>query len=190
MTNGTKVFIAGSRRLSRLNNGVKRRIDKIVEKGFAVLVGDANGADKAVQRYLHSKSYNSVIVFCMEGACRNNIGQWPTRTIKAADPTRRNFAYYSAKDRAMVDEADYGLMLWDGRSRGTLRSIVQLVQQGKPVLVYTSADKSFSALRQPNDLAKVLGHVDTADLYRLDPQLQHVQTGGDSSRRVETALLF
>lgn len=47
----TKVFIAGSRQLSRLNAEVKRRIDTMIEKGFTVLVGDANGADKAVQRY-------------------------------------------------------------------------------------------------------------------------------------------
>jgi adenine-specific DNA-methyltransferase len=48
----TKVFIAGSRRLSHLNAEVKRRIDTIAEKGFTGLVGNANDADKAVQRYL------------------------------------------------------------------------------------------------------------------------------------------
>lgn len=42
----TKVFIAGSRWLSGLNAEVKRRIDRMVEKGFAILVGDGNGADK------------------------------------------------------------------------------------------------------------------------------------------------
>jgi hypothetical protein len=51
----TKVFIAGSRRLSRLNADVKRRIDTTIEKDFTILVGDANGADKAVQRYLAEK---------------------------------------------------------------------------------------------------------------------------------------
>lgn len=55
----TKVFIAGSRRLSRLNADVKRRIDIMIEKGFTILVGDANGADKAVQRYLVEKGYRN-----------------------------------------------------------------------------------------------------------------------------------
>lgn len=41
-----KVFIAGSRRLSHLNEDVKGRIDTMIEKGFTILVGDANGADK------------------------------------------------------------------------------------------------------------------------------------------------
>ena len=90
---GTKVFIAGSRRLSRLNNDVKRRIDNIVDKGFPVIVGDANGVDKAVQQYLSSRNYTNVVVFCMEGGCRNNVGAWPMRTIRAADPGRRDIAY-------------------------------------------------------------------------------------------------
>ena len=47
----TKVFIAGSRQLSRLTADVKRRIDTMIEKGFTILIGDANGADKAVQRF-------------------------------------------------------------------------------------------------------------------------------------------
>ena len=73
--NGTKVFIAGSRRLSRLSNDVKRRIDNIIDKGLTVMVGDANGADKAVQRYLRSRHYSNVLVFCMQGGCRNNLGE-------------------------------------------------------------------------------------------------------------------
>jgi hypothetical protein len=101
--NGTKVFIAGSRRLSRLNHEVRRRLDTIVDKGFTVILGDANGADKAVQQHLGSKGYRDVLVFCMDTGCRNNVGGWPTRMIAARDPARRDFAYYSTKDRAMSD---------------------------------------------------------------------------------------
>jgi hypothetical protein len=43
-----KVFIAGSRWLSRLSADVRSRLDTIIEKGFTILIGDANGADKAV----------------------------------------------------------------------------------------------------------------------------------------------
>src|SRR2546421_8998575 len=136
MAKGTKVFIAGSRRLVRLSKDVKLRIDNIVDKGFTVFIGDANGVDRAVQQYLSSKNYDKVTVFCMEGGCRNNVGDWPTRIIAAPDGSRRDFSYYSTKDRAMVAETDYGLMLWDGKSRGTLRSIVDLVRQNKPVVVY------------------------------------------------------
>jgi hypothetical protein len=46
------VFVAGSRQISRLPAEVRSRLDTMIEKGFQILVGDANGADKAVQRYL------------------------------------------------------------------------------------------------------------------------------------------
>lgn len=190
MGTGTKVFIAGSRRLSRLNQDVRRRIDNIVDKSFTVIVGDANGVDKAVQRYLSSRHYSNVLVFCMEGGCRNNIGDWPIRPITAADPGRRDFAYYSTKDRAMVEEADYGLMLWDGRSRGTLTSIIHLVRQGKPVVVYIAPDKSFYTLRRSDHLTEMLGRFDPAALHRIDRELQAVATGSGSSRKVDTAPLF
>ena len=79
----TKVFIGGSRRVTRLNADVQRRIDKIIEQGFPILVGDANGADKAVQMYLRSRCYPKVDVFCTGGDCRNNVGDWPIRTVPA-----------------------------------------------------------------------------------------------------------
>jgi hypothetical protein len=178
LKNGTKVFIAGSRRLSRLNKDVKRRIDNIVDKGLTVVVGDANGVDKAVQQYLDSRRYNRVTVFCMEGGCRNNVGNWPIRTITAAEPSKRDFAYYSTKDRSMVREADYGLMLWDGRSRGTLRSILDLVRHGKPVIVYIAPAKAFCTLRQSADVAEMLSHVDPAALEGIDPDLGFFATPG------------
>ena len=82
MPNST-VFVAGSRQISRLPAEVKSRLDTIIEKGFQILVGDANGADKAVQRYLAYKSYPNVLVHCMKDHCRNNVGNWPTREVAA-----------------------------------------------------------------------------------------------------------
>ena len=148
-----KVFIGGSRRLTRLNKEVKKRLDNIIEKGLTVVVGDANGADKAVQCHLAAKRYDKVVVFCMAGVCRNNIGNWPTREIAAAPDSRHDFTYYSTKDRAMGSEADYALMLWDGKSRGTLTNIGDLVRQAKPVVVYLAPNKTFVTLREPDQLA-------------------------------------
>lgn len=189
ITNGTKVFIGGSRGLSRLNNDVKRRIDNIITKGFTVIVGDANGVDKAVQQYISSRNYSNVVVFCMEGSYRNNIGDWPTRTITAADPGRRDFAYYSTKDRAMAEEADYGLMLWDGRSRGTLTNVLHLVRGGKPVVVYLAPEKSFYTLRGSDHVAEILGRFNPDALRQIDRELG-VVAKGISRRKVDIATLF
>ncbi len=185
-----KVFIAGSRRLSKLSKDVKRRIDNIMDKGLTVIIGDANGVDKTVQKYLSAERYSNVIIYCMQGGCRNNVGMWPTRTIAASNPGRKDFAYFATKDRAMVEEADYGLMLWDGQSRGTLTSIVDLVRKEKQVVVYISTDKSFYTLRQSGDLATMLRRVDPAALQRIDHDLQLSETTGASSRKSDSVSLF
>ena len=136
------------------------------------MVGDANGADKAVQQYLSQKDYKRVIIFCTEGICRNNLGNWPTRTIRAENPARRDFEFYRAKDRAMVEEADYGLMLWDGKSRGTLMNAVGLIRRGRPLVLYVASTKSFLTLRQAPDLLDVVSRFSPHSLPEIDRKLE------------------
>ena len=130
-----KIFIGGSRRISRLDKQVRCRIDRIVEKRLPVLVGDASGADKAVQEYLRGAGYDLVEVFCSGDSCRNNVGGWPVRAVPV-NGKRRGFAFYTAKDRAMAEEAAFGLMLWDGKSVGTLMNVLRLVRNHRKVVVY------------------------------------------------------
>ena len=73
----TKVFIAGSRKISKLSVEVLQRLDEIVAKRLPVVIGDAAGVDKSVQQYLHGKNYRHVEVFCSGTRCRNNVGDWP-----------------------------------------------------------------------------------------------------------------
>lgn len=137
----TKIFIGGSRKISRLNAEVNHRLDRICEKELHVMVGDANGADKAVQSYFKSKNYDFVEVFCAGKACRNNVGRWPTRKISADN--LKGFDFYAAKDRVMAVEADYGLMIWDGESIGTLMNVVRLIRERKSVAVFVSPARKF-----------------------------------------------
>ena len=48
----SSVLVAGSRQASRFPAEVTARLDAMIEKEFQILVGNANGADKAVKRYL------------------------------------------------------------------------------------------------------------------------------------------
>ena len=43
-----KVFIGGSRKISRLNDSLRKRIEQMIQKNLQILLGAANGADKAV----------------------------------------------------------------------------------------------------------------------------------------------
>lgn len=142
----TTVFVGGSRHVSRLDAEVRKRLDTIVANGLPVLVGDANGADKAIQLYLHSKSYENVEVFCTDGSCRNNVGGWAVRRVPAAT-SQRNAEFYSAKDRAMAQEATVGLMVWDGKSVGTLMNVQRLLNLHKKAVVYAVPEREFMEFR-------------------------------------------
>ena len=155
----TNVFLGGSRRISRLNPKIRQRIDNVLSKGFAVLIGDAHGADKAIQEYLAQKGYQNVTVFCSGKECRNNLGSWKTELV-ATNRVVRDFAYYAQKDARMSDDAEYGFFLWDGKSKGTLNNIIRLLRRHRNALVYLSPKKKFVTIKDINGLNEVIDECD------------------------------
>jgi adenine-specific DNA-methyltransferase len=101
----SRIFIGGSRAVSRLNPAVRRKLDELIAGNVSILIGDANGADKAVQRYLQEQGYRRVTVYYMDRR-RNNVGSWPEKSI---NPPRgsKGFARYAA-----------GRWLWLGTPSG------------------------------------------------------------------------
>jgi hypothetical protein len=169
----TSVFIGGSRAVSRLNNIILSKLDELIERQCVIFVGDANGADKAVQQHFARRGYERVVVYCMD-KCRNNLGNWPTKSVTMPS-SRRDFAYYAAKDHAMAGDAKCGIMLWDGKSKGTLNNIQQLIGSGKKTLVYLATEKAFHKIVTEDEL--------DAFLQRCDPD--HVQR---AQREIRTKL--
>jgi hypothetical protein len=149
-----KVFVAGSRVVSRLNNQIRERLDNIMKQDFTVLIGDANGADKAVQQYLARCHYENVIIHSMD-VCRNNIGKWPVEKHRSVS-SKHDRHYYGIKDFAMAQKATCGLMLWDGKSRGTLTNVINLLSIHKKALLYLGPKGRFFKLCSFDDLAQVL----------------------------------
>ena len=146
----SKVFVGGSRRIIRLHPEVALRLDQMLANKASILVGDANGADKSVQHYLKTKEYRDVEVFCSGDECRNNLGDWPLRRV-AVDSRKRDFDFYAAKDQLMSREADSGLMIWDGKSAGTLMNAFRLVRQGKRVSIFEAQQNRFQELRSESE---------------------------------------
>ena len=88
----------------------------------------------------------------------------------------RGFAYYATKDQVMVDDAEYGLMLWDGESKGTLNSVIKMIRQDKPVVVYLAPKKVFQTLRSVDDVSKLFANCEQSAVHRLERELglEHV----------------
>lgn len=146
----TSVFIGGSRRLGHMNAELASRLDNIIRKELRVLIGDANGFDRAAQRYLAEHGYRSVLVYCTNGQCRNNVGDWPKQPV-AFHGHGRGLEFYTAKDDAMLQDADYGLFAWDGKSRGTLRNVRKMAELGKPSAVYAAPVRKFVTVRNADE---------------------------------------
>ncbi len=149
----TRVFIGGSSRITRLEADVRRRLDRIVEKDLPVVVGDAHGADKAVQRYLSDRHFTKVEVFAADESPRNNVGGWPVRVVRPGH-ARKDFDYYATKDKAMAAVATVGLML-------------RLSSCSKPVVVYVQPKRRFIDVRTQGDLSALLTQLDRQSARRL-----------------------
>ena len=70
--------------VSKLNEVIRERLDEFMRRGCTVLVGDANGADKAVQMYFASRHYTKVVVF-LHGAVPQQCGRMAGAQSTAAD---------------------------------------------------------------------------------------------------------
>ena len=167
----TKVFIGGSRRASRLNAQVLKRLDNILKREFPIIIGDASGADRSVQQYLHDKNYRNVEVFCSGGICRNNIGNWRTRNIPV-EARKRDAQFYSAKDRAMAREATVGLMVWDGKSAGTLLNLFRLLNLKKKAALFNVREKKFQEFRNRVEWENFLESQDVGLQYEIERRIE------------------
>ena len=154
----TVVFIGGSRAITSIPPPVVARIEKMTAFGYRVLVGDANGADKAVQAHLAAGGYSNVTVYCSGGECRNNVGGWPVVAIEPSSK-KRDFQFFAAKDRALAYAATIGLMLWDGESAGTIMNVKRLVALGKTAVVFQAPEGRFLNVRDASDLRDLLATV-------------------------------
>jgi hypothetical protein len=157
----TCVVLGGSRHISKLNEEIRHRLDRIVEQQFRVVIGDANGADKAFQLYLSNAAYRNVEVFCSGTSPRNNLGAWECNHV-VAKARPGTFEFYAAKDQAMADVATVGFMLWDGESVGTILNVWRLAQQKKSCLVYVRPQHTICQVRGREDFTRLLA-VATAD---------------------------
>jgi len=155
----TTVFLSGSRKISRINDKIRNRLRKIVDNRFPVVLGDANGADKALQNYLAELQYQNVTVYCSGRNYRNNIGEWEVHHI-SVDPSLKGRKFYMAKDRKMAEIADFGFVLWDGKSSGSIANVVELLKRNKKSLIYFSPEKQFYSVSNIDELRQLLDRCD------------------------------
>ncbi len=166
----TTVFLSGSRKIGRLNDMVRDRLQNMIDQNFRIIVGDANGADKALQEFFAEAQYNNVLLFCAGSDCRNNVGNWDVKNVQV-DPMLKGRDFYAQKDKKMASEADYGFVLWDGRSAGSISNVIQLLKRQRRIVVYLWPEKKFFNVTVPQDAHELLRYCNSADYSNIDRKI-------------------
>jgi hypothetical protein len=160
------VFIGGARSITELNPDVTYKLDQIIELKYNIVIGDAPGVDSLVQSYLHNKNYNHGIVYHVGLTPRNNIGNWVSNKIRSNYPpgTRK---YYTEKDLSMIHECNYGFMIWDNKSLGTLHNILNLRLEDKLVAVYVNPQHKFHVIQNYETLHTLIHGMSSDDFSNI-----------------------
>jgi adenine-specific DNA-methyltransferase len=131
-----KIFISGSKSISKLPELAKAFIDQFIENGDEILIGDCYGVDAVVQKYLEAKEFNNTTIYCSGITPRNNFVSAATiHSCAEAAKGLTGSAFHYVKDIQMANDCDQALMIWDGISKGTAENLKRIKEMGKPFVV-------------------------------------------------------
>ena len=179
--------MSGSRKSNQLNELVRSRIKEWLDQRAKFVVGDANGADKAMQGYLADQNYQDVKVYCSGSVCRNNIGDWDVQEV-SVDPKLKGRAFYTQKDKEMASIADSGFVLWDGKSIGSINNVHELLKNGKSIVVYLSPKQQFIDVTNSGELEALIQKIDQSDARTINEKLKFKLGVDESSMPVQGEL--
>ncbi len=135
-----KLLITGSRNLcgkeenAILTNEVKKYLDQRMSSGDSLLIGSDPGVDVIVQKYISSARYKQVTIYQTGSREDQNTGGWKEKRFRKNEinpvllRTEKNFA--------MVEDAEEGLVIWNGESIGTFITMLCLLAQRKKCRLY------------------------------------------------------
>ena len=128
-----KVFISGSKEISKLPREATNKIIEICNKKHDILIGDCYGIDTTVQALLKQLNYKKVTIFT---SCEKeivNLGNWKVVNIIS---DKHGYSAHAEKDKAMIKACDYGIAIWNGKSKGTGNNITGLKNMDKEVYIF------------------------------------------------------
>ena len=92
-----KIFIAGPRAIKELDKNISVKLENICTKNYDILVGDADGIDSSIQKFLQIKSYRNVTVFASKWIARNNYGDWEIETVEVDNNVKQDLIFMLKK---------------------------------------------------------------------------------------------
>lgn len=131
------VFISGSSKLKSLDKRMTDCLDEYMAKKVSFIVGDCYGADELAQKYLKSKNYEDVTVYCSQEKphpkrCKYDkyISLWEQAQGKEGEE------FYQVKDKAMCEACDEAIAFWNGSSYGVKCNLERCMSLNKPTTYF------------------------------------------------------
>lgn len=142
-----KVFLSGSMSIRDIPNDWLSTAELTdVVSSIQFLIGDAPGTDRAIQEHLTERGIKDIVVYHATKLPRNNIGN--NKTVRIIAGVSENVVnFFTAKDIKMSEDCDYGIVFWDGRSKGTNRNILRLLNLGKQVCIFRKIESSWTYVK-------------------------------------------
>ncbi|MCR4616805.1 MAG: hypothetical protein K5669_01320 [Lachnospiraceae bacterium] len=167
-----KIFISGSELTNNwtLSESVCSYIDGIISNQGEILIGDSLGMDRKVQKYLTASKYKNVMVYVSgsKSATRSNLGNWTEKHYPPNGRTR--IAYQIEKNFHMAEDCDYGVFIWNGKSKGTFINMLYLCVQKKLCKLYLISEDRWMdivSLEDLRDLAGAEGKITGEDISEV-----------------------
>lgn len=132
-----KIFISGSKNIKEFNIEIINVLNRIIKNNNEVLVGDCEGVDTLIHSFMKSKNYKKTTIYHVGTKPRNNHYKFNEVKIKTSSYLTP-YQYYQQKDIQMTKDADAGFVIWDEKSNGSKDNICRLMQNGKPVIIYST----------------------------------------------------
>ena len=147
-----KVFISGSMSLKNLPKKIKDILLRIINNNEKVLVGDAKGIDFLVQKFFSEKNYKNVSVYTIFSIPRNIANSDFTIINIIPSNIKNNRAKQMYKDERMVKDADYCIVIWDGKSKGSYNNILNALKLNKKIKVFLTNENKFLTENEVNNI--------------------------------------
>lgn len=138
-------------------------LDEALDRGVAVIVGEARGSCRAFQDHLAARGYGDVVVGHAK-SIRYNAGGWPTR---------RYGEDVKSRERGMIDDCDSAVIIWVDSSGVITKNLETLKRQGKPTYVYELSSRDGLSRFGPLDPGRSYSY----DRRSIRPQRREGQEG-------------
>jgi hypothetical protein len=181
---GRRLLLMGSSafKAKELPDVVRELLDEAMALDMTMIVGEARGACRRFQDYLHSKGYQGVIVGHAR-SIRYNAGVW--KTVKYGDDLKE-------RERGMIENCDSAIVIWVDSSSVIAENLEYLKKLGKPTNVYEYSTKNGEARFGPLDPARTYGYrgrrirpSTREDADGLDDVIDAFLSSSDGERPVE-----